>query len=522
MYNLKEKKLNSSLGRKRILPVEISAVHQFANNFMFVTFMCQTTYVKELNNPGSSNIHFLDDIYSEEPLPTKETDVFTLKHLKEYVVREIFHTCVWDKEIFGPLSFIHDVIMYLKYQFENKKLFLDPSTTLKIQQFFDKCCLDEYTASKSIFEHVDTYLKISQRWYQMIKAYKIIEQSNNLIDPDTNIKFVDFTGFDSYKKAHSSYQTSCSHHHAQIRKTHESLKVRFHTWWLTVMEHIEDELLMEHTFSKSLSHVFGFKYIFFQPGFHFNYSSNTSGLARNILNHLDESADSTLDTLTDKFNTFLNTFYASADIESSETWLNRENIKSVRICDLYNVVTERFNTKRNKVSAEEYYTKISNDAKIELTAKMDLLKDDIVAETTYCAWCDISDNSVKDVQENTMELQCTVDCSQTSHTFEKVESLAASSFHIPPDTLCDRAGCAIEFLDQEKNGELFNHLQYVMNLNESMIPDYPSTLLPPVQDVSSSSIGLQKLQSIFEDLKNKPQGLLYTKLFTDDSDDPKS
>lgn len=282
VYNLKEKdKHNSSLGRKRTLPVEVSAVHQFTSNFLFVTLMCQTTYLKEVNDPGSSNIHFLDDMYSNEALPTKETDIFTLDHVKEYVVRENFHTCVWDKEVFGPLSFIHDVVMYLKDQFEKKKSFLDPSTVLKIQQFFDKAFPDKYTSSKSIFEYVDSYLKITQRWYQMIKAFKIIEQTSaaNVTDSNTNIMFVDFSAFDGFKKAHSNYQTSCSHHHAEIRKTHESLKVRFQTWWLTVMEYIKDELLMEHAFSKSLLHVFGFKYIFFQPGFQFNNSSNTSGLS---------------------------------------------------------------------------------------------------------------------------------------------------------------------------------------------------------------------------------------------------
>lgn len=69
LHSLKSKKpretKTNTLGRKRTLPVEATAVHEITNRFVFISLLCQTTYYMECSNPGSSNIHFLDPVYNK-------------------------------------------------------------------------------------------------------------------------------------------------------------------------------------------------------------------------------------------------------------------------------------------------------------------------------------------------------------------------------------------------------------------------------------------------------------------------
>lgn len=224
--NKPKKKKNTNLGRKRKLPTEMIAIYEIASDFFFITLLCRTTYNMEILAPGSSNISFLNNEYSSLPLPTKKTDTFTEEHLREYVAREIYHTCIWDKNSSGPFCFIYNVSSFLKEKLKRERACMDPLVVNKIEHFINKTNPDSYTGVKSLFEFVDSHLTICARWYQMIQAFKLMDQMTDISDLLT---------FDAeIKRPHNSYQTSCSHHYAKIAKMKKSLCVRFLSWWFIV------------------------------------------------------------------------------------------------------------------------------------------------------------------------------------------------------------------------------------------------------------------------------------------------
>lgn len=207
--------------------------------------------------------------------------------------------------------------------------------------------------------------------------------------------------------------------------------------------------------------------------------------------------------------------YEKTPVYVLEDWLLDTSVE-IKTVKTYNIsgVTGRFNTKRNNISAQEHYSKICDKAKINLKNKMELLKNNVAAETTYFALCDVEKNVTKDETEDLTELQLqyTIDCSQNSYMMEKMYSSISPSFTIPPDTLCDRAESAIQFLNLEQNGELFQHLEKFISLNEPMEYSTPSTsIMSDIQVTNTSD------NSIFGKLENTSHGLLYTKLLFDEN-----
>ena len=508
-----------TLGRKRQFPEESTAIFEFENDFSFIKLLCGVTFAMELGAPGSSNISFLGDDYSDQALPTGETDVYTHEHLMEYIAREIYHTCKMDQLEEGPYSFICHVSKYLKERFELKKDELSPTMCDRLNAFFDRILPSRADPnSKHLLEYVDSHIIVGGRWFQMVRSFRVFTDMQSCED---------FVGAYSHlAKSHKTYQTSCSHHHAKIAKYQKSLEDRFLSWWLTAVDYLEEELFMQDTLMKSLEKLFDYDTILFSSGFQCQNPGETSGLNKTILHALDDPDSDALFKASTKYQEYVMALSkVSGVLTPDEVISSCTGIKSIRVFNICQI-TERFNTKRNKRTAkDDLIDKMREESMVKLKMDMDVLRESVGAESVDMAVKMVesepvaSTSSASDFQESenyaerATKMVCTVDCGNNSMMMERVEdSSSTGMFSISENTLCNRAESAIELLHERGDTkEVLDHLQQFVSLNSHIADDNSLPGLTKISDCPAEEF------SVFGNLENSDKGLLYTKLMFDDS-----
>ena len=111
---MSQRKLVKQPNRK---PKEEVCQYSFTSDYQFVRMTCSVTMRMELETPGSSSIFASlngNFMYEDGPLPTSPDDMYSEAVLTEYVVREIYHSCVLDKEQNGPFCFLYKIVNYIR------------------------------------------------------------------------------------------------------------------------------------------------------------------------------------------------------------------------------------------------------------------------------------------------------------------------------------------------------------------------------------------------------------------------
>ena len=117
---------NTGTTRKQIhqphaKPKEMDCHFSFKSDYDFLCNICCITMAMEKREPGSSSLTMLENkiFYTPGPLPVRENDNYTEQIVREYVCREIYHSCKLDEERSGPFCFIHNVVQYVREVMES-------------------------------------------------------------------------------------------------------------------------------------------------------------------------------------------------------------------------------------------------------------------------------------------------------------------------------------------------------------------------------------------------------------------
>ena len=286
-------------------------------------------------------------MYQDGSLPTSPEEEYSHDTLTEYVMREIYHSCVLDKERNGPFCFVYNIVNYIKKIMGNvsesdlnkdikKKIFdllrsvvpeadlinsswlyskhTDESSnhrspTIEEQQYV---CCDDFGIASELIQYPDSHLIYAKRWLSIIEGFFRVKsrQSDDMLNlrsfinnfetflnesdknesdknDDTNNPTTSTTATNGNKNR--VYQRERAAALSAVNRVQKSYSTRFLSWWSSVEAKLENPIMMQKALSDSLRAVFGFKTSFrpgFSPAINYRFDTKQQILTRDILNTL--------------------------------------------------------------------------------------------------------------------------------------------------------------------------------------------------------------------------------------------